>query len=96
MKCRVLDARESIFRPAVYRVRVEDVIRGPRDISPYITRVVSMIGLHRMIATEDDIIIVKGILEEVTDVDTSIRSYRIFVGSASQNEYIKNLSRGIS
>ncbi|RLE62250.1 MAG: hypothetical protein DRN53_04325 [Thermoprotei archaeon] len=96
VKCRVLDARESIFRPAVYRVRVEDVIRGPRDISPYITRVVSMIGLHRMIATEDDIIIVKGILEEVTDVDTSIRSYRIFVGSASQNEYIKNLSRGIS
>ena len=91
--CKVIDDSESMFRPAVYGVEVVEVLEGELDNPAKVSRVVSMIGLHRMIARAGDEIVVKGVLERA-----ALRGgedYRIFVGSGLQREYIVNLSRGV-
>jgi len=93
--CRVINDYESIFRPAVYKVKVIRVFEGIEDILRSTEYVVSMIGIHRMIARTGDIILVKGMLEEVIEEESGLKFNRVFVGSGFQDEYIANLSRQI-
>jgi predicted nucleotidyltransferase len=86
VECRCSSAKESVFRPAIYRVkecsptssfdtRVEDVFE-----------VVSMIGLFRDIISDGEVMRARGILEEVkVGGDTNLR---LVVGTTRPGEYV--------
>jgi len=85
--CKVIDDTESVFRPAIYKIRVLDIISGPIEYSDVISEVVSMIGLFRSIAFNGDLIVVKGMLEQVQSKQE--KWFRIVVGSGLDDEYIE-------
>lgn len=85
--CEVIDDTESVFRPAIYKIRVLNIISGPIEYSDAISEVVSMIGLFRSIAFNGDLIVVKGMLEQVQSERE--KWFRIVVGSGLGDECIE-------
>lgn len=87
IEARVIDAAESIFLPAVYRVAEVSVLQGaPRPVA----EVVSFEGLYCHIADEGDRILASGQLEEGED-----GSCRLILGAAAVPDggVIRMLSR---
>ncbi len=84
-ECKCVSARESVFRPAVYDVDGCREIGGDTDLVG-IREVVSMIGLYRDVATEGEVIRVKGMLEEV--MEPGRKWLRVVVGAAQPGEYL--------
>ena len=73
-----------MFRPAIYCVKVLEVLKG--DLRADKAReLVSMIGLYRNIAKKGDRLIVKGMLEEAVDDEDYLR---MVVGTGLEEEYI--------
>jgi len=85
----VSENRESIYLPAVYRVKEVKTLRGPqvRDVE----EVVSYEGLYGDLADVGETILVKGKLEQVRDKGTGRTYHRVLVGSPEGEglEYIK-------
>jgi len=85
----VEDAREAVFMPAVYLVRDVDFKSGPGvdDLS----EVVSYEGLYSGIFSEDERVVVRGILEKVQDRRRGKVYSRVLVGSmrAGGRDYVK-------
>jgi len=82
--CKVLDNSEAMFRPAIYRIKVLEVLMG--DSRAYKAReLASMIGLYRNIAKKGDLLIVRGMLEEAVD---DKNYFRIVVGTGLSEEHI--------
>ncbi|MEM3737082.1 MAG: hypothetical protein QXJ75_03185 [Candidatus Bathyarchaeia archaeon] len=75
----IKDASDSIFLPATYRVTDARVVSGVEVDG--IEEVVSFEGLYGGIFREDEVISVRGILEEVRDVQSGRAYYRVVVGS---------------
>jgi len=88
MRAVVLDARDSIFLPAVYRVK-EVEVKGRVEVN--IEEVVSYEGLYDSLAEKGETIEVRGKLEHVTDNRTGRKYDRVLVGSpeGKGREYIK-------
>jgi predicted nucleotidyltransferase len=97
--CEVIDDRESVFRPAVYRVSQYKPLDLGSDIEHEMVpcEVVSMIGEFRGIAFKGNRIKVSGSLEKVTVGKTGeLDHYRVVVGSGQQkpkDEFISVSSR---
>jgi len=87
--CEVLENSEAMFRPAIYRVKVLEVLRGDPGADKA-RELVSMIGLYRNIAEKGDRLIVKGMLEEAIDDEDYLR---IVVGTGLEEEYISIMLR---
>ncbi|MHA1594885.1 MAG: nucleotidyltransferase domain-containing protein [Candidatus Baldrarchaeia archaeon] len=83
--CKIKDARESVFRPAIYKISLCD-IRPDVDAKP--EELVSMIGAYRGYAREGDIIYGVGMLEKVYNTSTGDEWWRIVIGSGIGEEYI--------
>jgi len=90
--CKVINDNDSIFRPALYKVKVINVLSGPAKYASMISEVVSMIGLFRGIAYNGDLITVKGLLEQVQSEQE--KWFRIVVGSGLGDEYIEVKEEG--
>lgn len=88
----VTDSSDSIFLPAVYKVREAQT---DRPLSAEIGEVVSYEGLYDSLADRDEVIEVKGKLERVDDTRAGDEGYRVVVGSpeGKGTEYIKRDSR---
>ncbi|MCW3986314.1 MAG: hypothetical protein NWE91_07915 [Candidatus Bathyarchaeota archaeon] len=86
----VADSKDSIFLPAVYRVREVEV---KEDVEADIEEVVSYEGLYDSLAEKGEEIEVKGKLEHVIDNRTGREYDRVLVGSpeGKGGEYIKPL-----
>jgi predicted nucleotidyltransferase len=87
----VSDATDSIFLPAVYKVR-EVQMDKPRKAE--IREVVSYEGLYDSLADEDEMIEVHGKLERVVDSRRDEEYYRVLVGSPEGRgrEFIKRVA----
>jgi predicted nucleotidyltransferase len=92
--CKVTDASESVFRPAIYRVSQYEPLDAQSHVKEDMTprEVVSMIGAFRSIASEGDRIKVSGSLEKVSATNTrELDHYRVVVGSGQpkpQDEFV--------
>jgi predicted nucleotidyltransferase len=86
----VVDSRDGIFLPAVYKVK-EAEIEGRAEAD--IEEVVSYEGLYDSLAEKDETIDVRGKLEHVVDHRTGKEYDRVVVGSpeGEGREYIKPL-----
>ncbi len=83
-KARVVSVEYSYFMPAIYDVEIIRMLE-PDNLNVKlkdIRNVSSFEGLYAGIARENEIVVVKGMLEEVMDVKTGESWYRIVVGSA--------------
>lgn len=80
---------DSIYLPAVYRVRDVKIIKGPQVAD--VEEVVSYEGLYGDIAEVGETILVKGKLEQVQDKKSGREYHRVVVGSpeGKGTEYIK-------
>jgi len=87
----VSDSIDSLFLPAVYKVK--DVTFLENEVAIDISEVVSYEGLYSSLAENDETIQVKGKLEKVTQKQTNHDYYRVVVGSSDGKgtEYIKNV-----
>ncbi len=90
-QCTVADDKETMFRPATYKIRnykpSDSGSELPFDRVP--DRVVSNIGCYRNIAREDSEIKVAGQLERVEPTEEGETFYQVVVGTAtSEEEYI--------
>jgi len=90
-QCTVADDRETMFRPATYKISVykpmDSASELPFDKVP--DRVVSNIGCYRNIARQGSEIKVAGNLERVEPVKEGKTFYQVVVGTAtSEEEYI--------
>jgi len=84
VKAKVVSSEYSYFMPAVYDIETIRILE-PSDLNikpEDVRNVASFEGLYAGIAKEDEIVVVKGMLEEVIDVRTGESWYRIVVGSA--------------
>jgi predicted nucleotidyltransferase len=89
--CIVSDDKETIYRPAIYKIRnykpLDSGSELPLDKVP--DRVVSNIGCYRNIARQGNEIKVSGQLERVEPVTTGEAFYQVVVGTAtSEEEYV--------
>jgi predicted nucleotidyltransferase len=97
--CRVTDASESVFRPAIYRISRYEPLDTQSHIEEDVVpcEVVSMIGMFRSIASKGNQAKVSGSLEKVTATKTGkLSHYRVVVGSGQQkpqDEFIYLSSR---
>jgi len=95
-RCRVTDDAETMFRPAIYRIRNYQSMNSQSNLTHNHTpnTVTSMIGLYRNIARKDDEIEVSGVLEQIEELGTGKTSFQVVVGSGtSEDEYIRRVSR---
>ncbi len=87
LKLRVVDARDAIFTPCRYLV--EPI--GPVDgVKSKISEIYSLRGRFTELASEGDIVVARGRLEEVCYLKTSEKSYRLYIGYPG--DYLVNLS----
>ena len=82
---RVSDVSDSSYRPAIYNI--VDFKGDSENIIP--SQVVSMIGEYRDIAKLEQIIEFRGLLEKVLDLQSNKATYRVFIGSENDGEYIR-------
>ncbi len=89
IRARVVDAADSSFLPGTYFVT--DVQFESRHQFGNIERVVTYEGLYGDIASEGDVIFVRGKLEEVFDASRRLKYSRILVGSpeARASDFIR-------
>ena len=90
-RCRITADEDAVFRPAIYKISDYEPLNQKSQLEQHNTpkTVVAMIGLHRNIARNGDIIKVHGILEEVEELSSGKTSFQVVVGSGtSENEYI--------
>ncbi|MGD8544813.1 MAG: hypothetical protein PVH12_01450 [Candidatus Bathyarchaeota archaeon] len=90
-KCSIYDDGETMFRPAIYKIRDYQ----PENTSSAISEseipqlVVSMIGCYRNIAKQGDEVMVSGMLEQVKNIKTNEISHQVVVGTGkNEDEYI--------
>lgn len=85
-QCIIRDDSESMFRPAIYKIKN----CKSKDSNAKIPEVVvSMIGCYRNVAKKGNKISVSGMLEKVENVETSETTYQVVVGTGSnEEEYI--------
>ena len=88
--CEVTDASEAMFRPAIYHVR-EARYTWPEDPGDHglpppnrVVAVASMIGLYRNVAREGELLLARGVVEEVIDLASGRSYYWLVVGSGRQ------------
>jgi hypothetical protein len=80
----ITDNTEAVFRPAHYNIR--NFINLSSSLPHAIPdEVVSMIGQYRDLADIGDQIRGKGVLEEIRDIKTNEKTYRIVIGSGRPN-----------
>jgi hypothetical protein len=89
LKAEVEDSSNSIFLPAIYKVRNVKFIEGPK-VEP-ILEVVSYESLYDGLAEDGEKIVVRGKLELVKDNRNGEEYYRVLVGSpeGKGKEFIK-------
>jgi predicted nucleotidyltransferase len=88
-KCEVLDDKEAVFRPAIYRIGNYSPLNDNSQLPEPPTQVISMIGVYRNIARKGKEIEVSGMLEKVENVETDQTFYQVVVGTGkSEEEYI--------
>jgi predicted nucleotidyltransferase len=95
--CEVTDARESVFRPAIYKVSQYEPLDRQSNVEDCMIpcEAVSMIGEFRGIASKGDKIKVSGSLEKVTVTETGeLDHYRAVVGSGQQKPQDEFISVG--
>ncbi|MFA5363684.1 MAG: hypothetical protein WC325_00700 [Candidatus Bathyarchaeia archaeon] len=87
----VVDNTDSLFLPAVYKIKDAEFIEGKQQHP--VTEVVAYETLYDSIAENGETIQVKGKLEKVNEKENSQQHYRILVGSAEGKgkEYIKRI-----
>jgi predicted nucleotidyltransferase len=90
-QCTVSDDRETMFRPATYKLSnykpLDSASELPIDKIP--DRIVSNIGCYRNVARKDSEVKVSGKLERVEKIKTGDVFYQVVVGTAtSEEEYI--------
>ncbi len=87
-QAKITDNTEAVFRPAHYKII--DFINLSSSL-PYVIpdEVISMIGQYRDIADVGDRLQGKGVLEEIRNIITNEKTYRIVVGSGRPHEYIE-------
>jgi predicted nucleotidyltransferase len=88
--CRVQDDTETMFRPAIYKIRDSD-LANLRTLSggKVPETVVSMIGCYRNVARRGEKIDVSGMLERAENVETGEVFYQVVVGTAiTEDEHI--------
>ena len=90
VRARVIDARDNIFMPAVYRVDNVRVVEGV-DEARKVNLIVSYEGLYIDIAKEGEEIIAKGKVEKVQDMKSSETYYQLTIGTyeAQGKDFIK-------
>ncbi len=89
IKCTVEDARESLFIPAVYKVKDVKLLEGPSQTTQ-IEKIVTYEGLYSDVAVEGDKIVAYGKLEKILNIESGASGYRLLVGSqeAESKDYI--------
>ncbi len=90
-QCTVIDDTESIFRPAIYKIKNYNSLEPTSElqIDKIPDRVVSNIGCYRNIARTGSEIKVAGYLERVEIIKTGKIYHQVVVGTAtSEEEYI--------
>jgi len=87
VKAKVIDASDSIFTPCRYLVKVLSVLDGAGLDA--IKEVVSFRGRFTELANDNDIIIVRGDVERVTDVKNKTSYYRIILGNSRDDFLIR-------
>ncbi len=87
-QAKITDNTEAVFRPAHYKI-TEFVNLSSSLPQAIPNEVISMIGQYRDIADMGDRIQGKGVLEEISDIKTKEKTYRIVIGSGRPNEYIE-------
>jgi len=90
VKAKVVDSSDSIFMPATYIVENVEFIEGFKPTKPII-KVLSYEGLYMDLADVGDEIIVRGKLEEVSEIDSGREYCQIVIGSfeAAGSDYLK-------
>lgn len=87
-RCTVTDDSESMFRPAIYRIKNYQPIGGlseiPKEKVPQ--QVVSMIGCYRNVAIKGDQIKVSGMLESMEELRTNKLYYQVVVGTGTNED----------
>lgn len=87
VECRCSSAEEAVFRPAIYQVEGCAAVGGSDPRVERVTKVVSMIGLYRNLVEAGEVLMARGVLEEVFE-EPDLRYFRVVVGSASAGEYL--------
>jgi len=90
VRARVVDAGDSLFMPAIYRVGNVRVVEGAEEAGK-VSLVVSYEGLYIDIANEGEEIVARGKVEKVYDTKSSETYYQLTVGSfeAQGKDFIK-------
>ena len=90
VRARVIDARDSIFMPATYRVDNVKVVEGVEEAKK-ISLIVSYEGLYIDIAKEGEEVVARGKIEKVYDSKSSETYYQLTVGTfeAQGKDFIK-------
>lgn len=83
VKAEVLDDKDSIFTPCIYKVKV---LEGEKE-ADLITEITSFRGRFCEQASQGDVVVVRGTLEEVYDLRTGEVYRRIVVGSRGDYMY---------
>ncbi|MDK6028624.1 hypothetical protein QPL79_04555 [Ignisphaera sp. 4213-co] len=93
IRARIVDAKDSIFMPAVYVVDNVKVVEGIDDAKK-INYVVSYEGLYIDIASENEEIIAMGKVEEVEDIKKNEKFYQLTIGTfeARGKDFIKPIA----
>jgi len=84
IRATVVNAEDSIFNPAIYKISQVEVMEGPK-IGSHVKEVVTYEGLYSDIAKEGEKIEVRGKLEKIINKALGTHSYRILVGSPEAN-----------
>ena len=80
LKAIITDDEDSIFLPAIYKVKVLDILSGVKIDN--IKEIVSYEGIYSGIAKINDIVYAYGTIEKVHDLEKGIEYYRLVVGSS--------------
>lgn len=85
---RVVDSDDSYFLPAIYMV---DHVVSPQRVTNNVHQIVSFEGLYTDIATRNDLVSVRGTLEDVLERSGKMKHQRIIVGShkSGESEFMK-------
>lgn len=91
-ECEIVDDKENMFRPAIYKIKnyLPDDLKSEISEKQTPINVVSMIGYYRNVARKGDVVKVSGTLERIENVKKIDESYQVVVGTATrEKEYIE-------
>ncbi len=87
LKLRVIDASKSIYTPCTYRVETIDCIDG---VCYSVEEVYSLRGRFNEIASDGDIVVAKGYVEELLYRYSGERTYRLYLGHPGDYMVVKS------